>query len=453
MKPLRNALLTDLYQLTMLQGYAREDMNATAVFEFFVRRLPRTRNFLVAAGLEQVLEFLEEFQFSPEEVKWVRDQPQFTGQFAGFLEELRFTGQVHAMPEGTVFFANEPILRVTAPLPEAQIIETRLINLLQFQTVIASKAARCLLAAPGQNLVDFGLRRAHAAEAGLLAARASYITGFQATSNVLAGKTFGIPVSGTMAHSFVQAHDSEQEAFEHFARANPDNAVLVIDTYDIEAGIRRAIDVARTLQEENINVRGVRIDSGDLAALARKIRRLLDKASLRNVSIFVSGNLSEHELAELVESDAPIDGFGVGTRMTTSGDVPYLDCAYKLQEYDGKPRWKSSAGKATLPGRKQVFRSRAKSGLFESDVLALEDDRENGEPLLIEVMQDGKRLGPSPSLEDIQQQTARQLEGLPEALRSLSSQAPYTVEISRGLHELSEQLTGGPTRLPVPPTR
>jgi nicotinate phosphoribosyltransferase len=362
MNPEYSALLTDLYQLTMLQGYWQHEMHETAVFEFFVRKLPTQRNFLLAAGLEQAITYLEELAFSSVEIEWLTATQRFQPAFVRWLENLHFTGDVDAMPEGTVFFADEPILRVTAPLPQAQLVETRIINLLNFQTVVASKAARAVLVAQEKALVDFGLRRAHGAEARLMAARASYIAGFSATSNVLAGQRFNIPISGTMAHSFVQAHDDEISAFARFAEANPGNVVLLIDTYETEAAAEKVVRLAPKLKQLGIDIQGVRIDSGDLGPHARKVRAILDEAGLREVRIFASGNLDEYFLRDLIEGNGPIDAFGVGTRVDTSCDAPYLDCAYKLQEYAGQPRRKRSEGKTTWPGRKQVYRSFDRGG-------------------------------------------------------------------------------------------
>lgn len=438
------ALLTDLYQLTMLQGYFEARMEEPAVFEFFVRRLPPNRNFLIAAGLEQVLEFLEGFQFTPRELEGLTTG-KFHPDFVRFLGNLRFTGDVHAMPEGTIFFADEPILRVTAPMPQAQIVETRVINLLHFQTVIASKAVRCVLAAPDKMLVDFGLRRAHGAEAGLLAARACYLAGFPSTSNVLAGQLFGIPTSGTMAHSFVQACDSEEEAFLRFARANPDNAVLLIDTYDTEAAAAKVVRLAPKLRSEGISIKGVRLDSGDLAEHARRVRRILDDGGLHSVQIFASGSIDEYELAKLANAGAPIDGFGIGSRLDTSADAPYLDCAYKLQEYAGRPRRKRSEGKATWPGRKQVYRCYDAEGRMDSDVVTLESEMKAGEALLRPVMRNGKRLPRLATLPEIRQRVAEQLSRLPQAMRSLERAEPYPVVISDSLRQLAESLNMPPS--------
>src|SRR6516225_5213012 len=317
----------------MIQAYLDHGNTDTAVFELFVRSLPPRRGFLIAAGLQQALDFLENLRFSSADIDWLKSTGRFNTNLLDYLGDFRFSGEVHAIAEGTAFFANEPILRVTAPLPQAQLVETRLINLLHFQTLIASKAVRCVLAAPGKALVDFGFRRAHGAEAGLLAARACYLAGFSATSNVLAGRRFGIPVSGTMAHSFVEACNSEEEAFLGFARANRDNVVLLIDTYDTEAGAAKVVKLASKLASEGITIRAVRLDSGDLAEHARRVRQILDAGGLGDVQIVASGNLDEYELHRLVQQKcAPIDSFGVGTRVLTSADVPYLDCVYKLQE-------------------------------------------------------------------------------------------------------------------------
>src|SRR5438874_2645120 len=366
-----SVLLTDLYQLNMMQAYLDRGETKAAVFEFFVRKLPRDRGFLIAAGLEQVLGFLEQLRFTREELDWLGNTGRFGKNFLDHLADLRFTGDVHAMPEGTVFFADEPILRVTAPLPQAQLVETRVINLLQFQSMIAAKAARMVRAAPGKLLVDFGMRRAHGAEAGLLAARASYLAGFAGTATVLAGQAFGIPLYGTMAHSFIEAQDDETAAFEIFARARPDNVVLLLDTYDTEAAARKVVALAPRLKASGIAIRGVRLDSGDLVALAKSVRAILDAGGLQDVTIFASGGLDEDALADLLRAKAPVDGFGVGTSLTTSSDVPAIDFVYKLQEYAGAPRRKRSDKKGTWPGRKQVWRYDA-DGRMAGDRIALD---------------------------------------------------------------------------------
>ena len=440
MYPATSPLLTDLYQLNMLQAYLDHGQTNTAVFEFFVRRLPARRGFLMAAGLEQALDFLENLRFSKEEIDWLRHNCRFTDGFLDYLARLRFTGDVDAMPEGSIFFANEPIIRVIAPLPEAQLVETRLINILHFQSLVASKAARMILAAPGKQLVDFGLRRAHGAEAGLMAARASYLAGFDGTATVLARKDFGIPVFGTMAHSLIQAHDDEIAAFSAFAHSRPDNLVLLIDTYDTEAAARKVVKLASHLKEQGITVRGVRLDSGDLIALSKSVRNILDDGGLQGVTIFASGGLDEDDLARMLDANAPIDGFGVGTSLTTSSDAPALDCAYKLQEYAGIARRKKSVGKATWPGRKQVWRSFGVDGRMTGDVLALQGDHQAGEPLLVPVMRGGRRLAAPPALVGIRQKAAHGLAQLPESLRRLSEGTTLPVTIAPGLIAFAEEV-------------
>ena len=437
----QSALLTDLYQLTMLQAYHDEGMDDTAVFEFFVRALPPGRNFLLAAGLEQVLCYLEEFRVTAGELDWLRAHGGFSEPFLAALGALRFTGDVHALPEGSVCFVNEPLLRITAPIPQAQVVESRLLSLMHLQTLIASKAARCVLAAPGKLLVDFGMRRAHGAEAGLLAARAAYLAGFSGTATVLAGVEFGIPVFGTMAHSYIEAHADELSAFRAFARSAPANVVLLIDTYDTERAAEKVVQLAPELAREGIRVRGVRLDSGDLAAHARAVRGILDRGGLREVTIFSSGNLDETKVRRLLAAGAPIDGFGIGTALDTSSDAPFLDCAYKLQEYAGAPRRKHSEGKATWPGRKQLYRQFAADGTFAHDVVALEGDPQPGMPLLVPVMQQGRRLAPAESLCLARARAAAEIARLPPPLRLLdAARTPYRVDIAPSLQALAEKL-------------
>jgi nicotinate phosphoribosyltransferase len=446
MEPAASSLLTDLYQLNMLQAYLDHGLTCTAVFEFFFRKLPARRGFLVAAGLETALDFLEHLRFSPEEIAWLARSGQFGKPLLDYLEAFRFTGDVHAMPEGTPCFSDEPILRVTAPLPQAQLVETRLINILHFQTLIAAKAARMVLAAPGKLLVDFGLRRAHGAEAGLMAARASYIAGFAGTATLLAEKLYGIPVYGTMAHSFVQAHDDEAVAFENFARSRPQNLTLLIDTYDTEEAARKVVALAPRLRKDGIVVKSVRLDSGDLIALSKSVRNILDEGGLRDVTIFASGGLDEDALLAIGRAEAPIDGFGIGTSLTTSSDVPALDCAYKIQEYDGIPRRKRSSGKATWPGRKQVWRRFGADGRMAGDTVALEDDAQPGLPLLETVMKNGRRVTLQPSLADIRAYSARNLAALPDGLRRLDSSAAYPVQVADTLVRLAAECDRRTTR-------
>jgi nicotinate phosphoribosyltransferase len=433
-------LLTDLYQLNMLQAYLDRDEVKPAVFEFFMRKLPSRRGFLLAAGLEQALEYLSTVRFSDEELTWLKSTGRFGQNLIDYLKAFRFTGDVHAMPEGTAFFPDEPILRVTAPLPQAQLVETRLINILHFHVLIAAKAARFVLAAPGKLLVDFGFRRAHGAEAGLMAARASYIAGFAGTATVLAEKLFAIPSFGTMAHSYIEAHDDESAAFENFARARPQNLTLLIDTYDTEAGARKVVALAPRLAQMGIKIRAVRLDSGDLIALSRRVRRILDDGALAEVAIFASGGIDEDAIATMLRAGAPIDGFGVGTSMTTSADVPALDCAYKLQEYAGVPRRKRSAGKATWPGRKQVWRQYGADGRMAGDILGAEDEAQPGEPLLHAVMRNGRRVDAKEALADIRARAARELERLPEPLRRLEPGASYPVAVTDSLKSLAAEV-------------
>jgi nicotinate phosphoribosyltransferase len=448
MNPATSPLLTDFYQLTMLRAYHAHRMHETAVFELFVRRMPPARNFMIAAGLEQSLAYLEQLHFSGEELEWVRGEKRLGRELADYLADLRFTGDVHAMPEGRVFFPDEPVLRIVAPLPEAQLVETRLINLVQFQSMVAAKAARSVLVAPGKLLVDFGLRRAHGAEAGLLASRAAYIAGYGGTATVLAGAQFGIPLYGTMAHSFVQAHADEIDAFAHFAEVFQKGATLLIDTYDTEEAARRVADLAPRLARRGIAIGGVRLDSGDLAALAKSVRSIFDRAGLTSLQIFASGNLDEYRIAELLKAGAPIDGFGVGTSLVTSADAPSLDAVYKLQEYAGKPRRKRSAAKATLPGRKQVFRHYGGSGRMLHDVIAAEGDQQSGEPLLAPVMLNGRRTAPSESLAEIRTRAAADLERLPPALRGLDA-AAYPVRIAPSLRKLAREVDAMTAALPA----
>ena len=433
-------LLTDLYQLTMLQAYHDEGMNEVAAFEFFVRKMPEGRNFLVAAGLEQVLDFLESLCFSAEELAWLDASGRFRHDFVDSLADFRFTGDVHAMAEGTVFFPDEPMLRVVAPIRQAQLVETRIINLLQFQSLVASKAARCVLAAPDKLLVDFGLRRAHGAEAGLLSARASFLAGFSGSSNVMAGINWDVPLFGTMAHSYVQAHDDEATAFEHFARSHPQANTMLIDTYDTEAAACKLLPLSAKLAGEGISIQAVRIDSGDLGEHARQVRRILDEGGLHGIKIFASGNLDEYQLRDLLAVGAPIDGFGVGTRMNTSADRPYLDCAYKLQEYAGLARRKRSEGKATWPGRKQVYRRLDGGGLLAGDLLTTADDVQPGEGLLRPVMQGGRRISPSPPLSAVRGHAALQLESLPRQLRRLEAAPAFPVQVSARLRDLAHAI-------------
>ena len=440
--PTTSPLLTDLYELNMVQAYLDKGEAGEAVFEFFVRRLPARRGFLLAAGLEDALEFLETMRYSAADIDWLKSTGRFRDNLLDYLRDFRFTGDVHAIPEGSVCFPNEPLLRIAAPLPQAQLVESRLINILHFQTLIASKAARMVLAAPGKILSDFGLRTAHGAEAGNFSARASYIAGFASVANVLAGQHYGIPIVGTMAHSFVQVHGDETTAFETFARARPEGVVLLIDTYDTEAGARKVVELAPRLKADGIAIRGVRIDSGDLIAMSKKVRAILDAGGLKDTIILVSGGINEDVLQGMIKAGAPIDGFGIGVNLAASIDAPSLDCAYKLQEYRGVPKRKLSEGKQTWPGRKQVFRAYGPDGRMSGDILTLEDDKKPGEPLIVEVMRGGKRVAQAPTLAQIRARAARDLARLPESLRQLQQGVDYPVAVSDALKALAVDADG-----------
>jgi nicotinate phosphoribosyltransferase len=438
MIPVTSPLSTDLYELNMVQAYLDRGEDKEAVFEFFVRRLPERRGFMLAAGLEDALQYLETLRYSEEELAWLEASGRFRKNLIDYLRSFRFTGDVHAIPEGSACFPHEPLIRITAPLPQAQLVESRLINILHFQTLIASKAARMVLAAPGKALSDFGLRTAHGVEAGLFSARASYIAGFAGAADVLAGPRYGIPVVGTMAHSFVQVHGDEIQAFEDFARARPEGVILLIDTYDTEAGARKVVEVAPRLKADGIAIRGVRIDSGDLTEMARRVRRILDDGGLKDVMIVVSGGVNEDVLQTMMAEGAPIDAFGIGVSLDVSTDVPALDCAYKLQEYAGTPRRKLSEGKQTWPGRKQVWRSYDADGRMAGDVLSIEGDSHPGETLIEPVMRGGKRLAPAPTLDAIRERAKTDLARLPAPLARLEP-GSYSVTVADKLKALAAE--------------
>lgn len=423
------ALLTDLYALTMLQAYFEERMSDVAVFSLFARRLPQRRNYLLACGLDDVLAFLETLRFEPAALGYLDSLGRFSGRFLQYLEQLRFTGSVFAVPEGTPVFANEPFAEIEAAIAEAQLVEAFVMNQIHLQTVLASKAARVVEAARGRQVVDFGLRRMHGIDAGMKAARAFHIAGVHATSNVAAGQAYGLRVAGTLAHSYIQAHDDEYDAFRAFARLYPDT-VLLVDTYDTLDGVRKVIDLARELGPQ-FRVGGVRLDSGDLGDLAVDVRRMLDDAGLRGVTIFASGGLNEDEIARLLDAGAPIDGFGVGTDMAVSRDAPSLDIAYKLVEYGGRARTKLSAGKELLPGRKQIFRVE-RDGMADHDVIGRRDDVPYGRPLLQQVMAGGRRCAAGRvTLDEARANAGAELDRLPGRVRALGSASPpYAVDLS-----------------------
>jgi nicotinate phosphoribosyltransferase len=433
------ALFTDLYELTMLQAYFHENMTQEAVFSLFVRRLPPERNYLLACGLDTVLDYLENLRFTLDSLDYLRSLGQFSESFLQWLGDFRFTGSVRAVPEGTPVFANEPILEITAPLPQAQVAETFVMNQIHLQTLLASKARRVVTAARGRAVVDFGARRMHGMDAALKAARAFHIAGVAATSNVLAGKLYGLPVSGTMAHSYVQSHEDEAGAFRAFVNSFPET-VLLVDTYDTLGGIQKVIALADTLGSD-FKVKAVRLDSGDLLDLSRKVRKALDDAGLHQVEIFASGNLDEYRIAELIKTDAPIDGFGVDTHMGVSLDVPCVDIVYKLCEYAGEGKLKLSSGKAVLPGPKQVFR-REQDGRFVKDVIGCMEETLSGTPLLEPVMDKGRRLpAGTRDLNTIRTYAQEQMARLPETVTDIHpSDPPYPVDISPGLAALQQRI-------------
>ena len=439
------ALFTDLYELTMAAAFFREGMRETATFSLFARRLPPSRGFLVAAGLEDALEYACGLHFAPDAIDYLRSLGRFEPEFLTYLATLRFTGDVRAVAEGTVMFPDEPLLEVTAPVIEAQLLESALLNAVHLQSVIASKAARVVLAARGRDLAEFGLRRSHGTDAALKAARCAWIAGFGSTSNVLAGRTYGIPVSGTMAHSFVTAFGDELEAFRAYARAFPDSAILLIDSYDTLEGARKAVTVARELAAAGHVLSGVRLDSGDLLALSREVRRILDEAGYPGVRIVASGGLDEHDIAALLAEGAPVDGFGVGTRLNVSADAPSLDLVYKLVRYGDRDVLKLSEGKETWVGAKALHRSYGADGVMVGDVLGLEEERPPpgaGASLLQPVLRDGELLRAHPGLIDVRRHCAAQLDTLPDRLRRLRDHEAYAVRASPALVAAQERALG-----------
>jgi len=441
---LSRALFTDLYQLTMAQAYWQSGTTAPATFSLFFRSYPPDRSYFVFAGLADVLEYLERFRFTGGDIEGLRSLGKFDGEFLNYLAKLQFRGSVRAMREGSLFFVNEPVIEVTAPVIEAQIVETFLLNQVNVQSVLATKASRVVYAARGRSVVDFAARRTHGTEAADRFARASYMVGFSGTSNVLAGATHGIPTFGTMAHSFITCFESEAESFRAYASSFPDSSTFLVDSYDTIHGTRNAIEVAREMRQRGHRLQAIRLDSGDLLSLSRKARVLLDGAGLDDVQLFASGGLDEFELDALLRAGAPIDGFGVGTKVGVSADAPWTDCAYKLVEYAGQPVLKLSSGKMTLAGSKQVYRCRDETGDYLRDVIACAGEKapqEDGEPLLHEVMRNGKRLGPQPTLQELREHFAQGFAHLPECHKSLRSPAPYRVEVSAGLERLQKQAT------------
>ncbi len=426
-------LFTDLYQLTMAAGYFENGMHAPATFSLFTRPHPK-RSYFVAAGLEEALTQLERFKFTADDLSYLESLSLFDRPFLDHLANLSFEGEAVALPEGTVFFGSEPIMEVTAPIIQAQLVETYLINVVGNATLIATKAARCIQAAAGRPVIDFALRRTQGISAGMTTARSSYLAGFAATSNVLAGKRYGLPVSGTMAHSYVTAFDNEPEAFRAYARRFPDNSVFLIDTYDTLQGARNAAAVALEMRQKGHALKGVRLDSGDMADLSRKVRRILDQAGLTEVNIFASSGFDEYQIETLLADGALIDAFGVGTKMGVSADAPYIDMVYKLVHFDARNIRKYSPGKVTLAGKKQLFRRKDKEGNFREDIIGKREEHiQNADPLLLKVMENGRSIVPSESLETIRDRCRRQLKSLPADFKKTEIATDYPVSISTEL--------------------
>lgn len=439
--PANVALLLDLYELAMADSYFRHGMNDRATFALFVRSLPPGRTFLVSAGLDTALSYLETLHFEDEAIHYLRSLRLFSEGFLDYLRTFRFTGDVRAIPEGELFFPPEPLLEVSGPRIEAQIVETFLLNALNFQVMIASKAARVVLAARGRGVVDFSPRRDHGADAAIKAARAAYIAGCTGTSNVLAGMLYGIPVVGTMAHSYIMSFSDELEAFRAFAQDFPNHAVLLIDTYDTLQGAANAITVGRELAASGARLRGVRIDSGDLITQSRAVRTALDAAGFREVQIFLSGDLNEYRIVELLDQGAAVDAFGVGTELGTSADAPHLGGVYKLVEDEKGYRFKLSTGKATLPGRKQVWRHTDADGQPAGDLITLLDEPgpAGSVPLLVQVMEAGRRRQ-SDRLDEIRRHCTERLAALPEEHRQIDDAVTYHVALSPALSDLRNRM-------------
>jgi len=442
------ALLTDLYQLTMAQTYFQSQRLDPATFSLFIRSYPPNRGYFVAAGLQDVLEFLEQFAVDSTGIDYLHSRRLFADDFLDLLKGLKFTGDVWAIPEGRLAFKDEPFLEVTAPIIEAQIVETFIINQVNLQSLIATKAARCVHAAGGRAVVDFALRRTHGIDAGMKVARASYLAGFTGTSNVRAGQEYGIPIVGTMAHSFVSSFEQEMDAFRAFIASFPNNSILLIDTYDTLAGARKAVEIAKEMAANGQQLQGVRIDSGDLKKLAIEVRRIFDEAGLKSVKIIGSGGLDEFDLADFTVADVPYDSYGVGTKMGVSADAPWFDIAYKLVEYDERPVLKLSTGKVSWPGKKQVFRMRDERGQLQKDVIALREENIPGaDPLLQKVMASGEVAVRCPTLEEIRDNFMGEFKRLSDPIKAIRNPASYPVEISPQLTKLREEVgrqLGGP---------
>jgi nicotinate phosphoribosyltransferase len=434
-------LLTDLYQLTMAQSYFDQQQNGPATFSLFVRKFPPHYGYLVAAGLATVVDYLARVHFPPPALEYLRQTGRFSEAFLAYLARWRFEGEVMALPEGRVFFVNEPILEVTAPLIQAQLVESFIVNAVHLQTLIATKAARCVQAAQGRSLIDFALRRTHGTDAAMKVARASYLAGFNATSNVLAGHVYGIPITGTMAHSYITSFPQEIEAFQAFAASYPDHTVLLIDTYDTLAGARRAVEVGREMARRGHRLLGVRLDSGDMITLSKQVRKILDGAGLQEVRIVASGGFDEYSIARAVAQEACIDAFGVGTKMGVAADAPYLDMAYKLVRYDGRPVMKLSANKRTLVEAKQLWRHTT-DGQYTGDVISLRHEclqQHDVRPLLTPILQAGQPVAPLPSLTQARALHAQEMTLLPIVYRRHDAAEAYPVHLSAALSRRQQE--------------
>ncbi len=432
-------LFTDLYELTMAASYFQQKIFSSGTFSLFIRDHLGNRNYFVAAGLEDVLAELATLRFSKQDIQYLKATGLFSDDFISYLSQFRFTGDVHAMPEGTIFFANEPILEVTAPIIEAQLIETFVLNTIGFQTMITSKAARCVHVAEDRPLIDFSLRRTHGRDAGIKVARSTYLAGFSATSNVLAGKIFGIPTSGTMAHSFIEVFDSESDAFAAYSETFPKNSIFLIDTYDTLEGAKNAARIAQAMKKNGNALLGVRLDSGDMVDLSQRVRKILDDQGLSEVKIFASSGFDEFEIARVLSENAKIDAFGVGTKVGVSADAPYLDIVYKLVRFKNRDVKKLSPEKVTLAGAKQVFRKTDNNGRYLEDIIGLRHEHmEQGNALLEFVMKDGKVLQPLPSLQVLRERFITNFSMLDQKYKAIHATVPYPVGLSRALMELQK---------------
>ena len=439
------ALFTAFYELTMAQAYWQNGQTAEATFSLFLRRYPPDRGYFVFAGLHDILDYLEDFHFTDDDIRYLHSLDRFDSDFLSYLHDLRFTGTVRALREGTLFFANEPVLEITAPIIEAQILENFLLNRVNLQTMLATKAARAVYAAQGRTVTEFASRRTPGIDAAEQLVRVGHMAGFAGTGNVRGAAQHGVPPAGTMAHSFITSFPSEIDAFRAYARSFPDSCIFLVDTYDTLLGTKNAITIAMELRDQGHELRAIRLDSGDFLDLSKRVRTMLDEAQLENVQIVASGELDEFAIEKLLSAGAPIDGFGVGTKVGASADAPWTDCVYKLVEYDGVPVLKLSTGKETMAGRKQLYRFYDANGQYQTDVIALANEPtltgNNAIPLLHQVLRHGQRSAPSPTLADLRAHFASEFERLPDQHKALRSPPAYQVKVSADLERLQQRLT------------